>query len=110
MASERRRSRLLPDEHAPSASPVPVRPPAAGSSAWSDLRGGQFAAAIPAVGLTDVGRGLKSLVARRGPRATKARAAASRGMALARTISSVPRLAFAKRRFVDHIVCDTTIG
>jgi|AmaraimetFIIA100_FD_contig_101_178001_length_349_multi_3_in_0_out_0_1 hypothetical protein len=27
MASERRRSRPLPDEHAPSASPVPVRPP-----------------------------------------------------------------------------------
>ena len=27
MASERRRSRLLPDEHAPRASPVPVRPP-----------------------------------------------------------------------------------
>jgi hypothetical protein len=26
MASERRRSRPLPDEHAPSASPVPVRP------------------------------------------------------------------------------------
>jgi len=27
MASERRRSRLLPDEHAPSALPVLVRPP-----------------------------------------------------------------------------------
>jgi hypothetical protein len=27
MASELRRSRLLPDEHAPSASPVPVHPP-----------------------------------------------------------------------------------
>src|SRR5215813_6864164 len=27
MASERRRSRPLPDEHAPSESPVPVRPP-----------------------------------------------------------------------------------
>jgi len=27
MASERRRSRLLPDKPAPSASPVPVRPP-----------------------------------------------------------------------------------
>jgi hypothetical protein len=27
MASERRRSGLLPDEHAPSASPVPVGPP-----------------------------------------------------------------------------------
>jgi hypothetical protein len=27
MASERSRSRPLPDEHAPSASPVPVRPP-----------------------------------------------------------------------------------
>ena len=39
------------------------------------------------------------------------RAAASRGVALARTISSVPRLApFAKKRFVDHTVCDTTIG
>jgi hypothetical protein len=38
-------------------------------------------------------------------------ATASRGVALARTISSVPRLApFAKKRFVDDTVCDTTIG
>lgn len=43
MASERRRSRLLPDEHAPSGSPVPVRPPSARHYRWD--RGRKLTAA-----------------------------------------------------------------